>query len=289
MGLLALAANGGHVEVVALALEQLGWRALEVADQSGYTPLLLAAWRGHVQVVQYLAAAGANMQARIKDGRDALDLAQDDAAMTAYLTHAWNFSPLQVACDARLLEATHTALAAGADPARGFPRPLDLCLALGSYPGTRSPCPHTTALVRLALRPWGPETHGLRGPQSRAEIMVVFLVRRLLERDEQLPQLPREVWLHIAAFVPRNPGEHAAIPASALDGRAARQTWRKLYLSGAAGVLGPEINLRSPNIGREATPLANTPSVAEDTESDLLGERLSTPSRAEMALRISWV
>ena len=60
MGVLISASNGGSTEVVELVLQHIAKAGpdcgdhLESVDEGGYTPLLLAAQRGHLGVVQLL-------------------------------------------------------------------------------------------------------------------------------------------------------------------------------------------------------------------------------------------
>ena len=80
--LLAWAAGPGDgvgepqaAETVRLLLEK-GAR-LEDADERGYTPLMVAAEGGRVEIARILLAAGASRTARGKDGKIAADLARD--------------------------------------------------------------------------------------------------------------------------------------------------------------------------------------------------------------------
>jgi ankyrin repeat protein len=46
-------------------------------DQDGFTPLMRAAWNGHVTVVAELIRAGARVNLRNRFGRSALDYARE--------------------------------------------------------------------------------------------------------------------------------------------------------------------------------------------------------------------
>ena len=206
MGLLVSAANGGHADVVRLVLERQGGQGLEDTDEGGYTPLLLAAQRGHVEVVQFLAAHGANLRARTRrHHNDARALALDCPEMLDYLNYIWDMTPLQIACDARMVDSVHVALLHGADPTRLQPSPLDICLTQGAYGCSKPPCSETTALVRLASEPWSPRSHALHGPTFQKNIMNVFYLQHMLNiHKTDLPYLPREIWIHIASFFQRS-------------------------------------------------------------------------------------
>ena len=70
MGVLISAANGGNCEVVELLLQRISENGaacgdgIEHTDEGGYTPLLLAAQRGHIDVVRLLVSYGADTHAR---------------------------------------------------------------------------------------------------------------------------------------------------------------------------------------------------------------------------------
>ena len=282
MGLLVSAANGGHVEVVRLVLERQGAAVIEDTDEGGYTPLLLAAQRGHVDVVQFLVAHGANLHARTRrHHNDALALAAELPEMLSYLTYAWQFSPLHAACDARMVDAVHAALSAGADPAVGEPSPLSLCLAQGTYQTAKPPCPETTTLLRMALLPWAPETHLLFGSNTRAAIMHVFSLRAMLGREDVLPHLPLELWLHIASFIPRET-ETPALPAASLAAAPRRREWRKRRL-GCAPAEEPEAMVVEDDEGERPEQPSSDAVVPRPTE--VKGD---DPASA-VAYRITWV
>ncbi len=56
---------------------------LDMADDRGRTPLMIAAQRGHAAVITYLRSLGADMSGRDKEGKSALDLATDAATRAA--------------------------------------------------------------------------------------------------------------------------------------------------------------------------------------------------------------
>eukprot|EP00047_Mylnosiga_fluctuans_P003041 m.227128 g.227128 ORF g.227128 m.227128 type:complete len:668 (+) comp11542_c0_seq1:246-2249(+) len=230
MGLLVSAANGGHVEVVRLILRRQGGSGLEDVDEGGYTPLLLAAQRGHLEVVQFLAAYGANLRARTRRHQnDARALSAENAEMLDYLTYIWNMQPLQIACDARMVDCVHAQLQAGVNPnALAEPSPLQLCTSVGTYLGARPPCRETTAIVSMACAPWKPEATPLFGRTFSEGVLSVFRLQHQLDRVGKLPTLPTEMWLHIASFVDRSWFAPARCETAAmLEGVDTRRAWRK--------------------------------------------------------------
>ncbi len=228
MGLLVSAANGGHIEVVRLILELTHNATIEDTDDGGYTALLLAAQRSHVEVVQLLAACGANLRARTRRHRnDARSLATDSPAMLDYLQFIWNMAPIQIACDARLVDVVHGWLSGGVDPAEcAGPSLRELACSARTYAGARSVCVETLALVELAVRPWTPVASPLYGPNFRAGLMGVFYTQHMVECHTALPLLPSEIWVHIASFFSRG-WAHEDSSTALLSADKHRSLWRK--------------------------------------------------------------
>lgn len=113
MGPLISAANGGSVEAVQLLLKQIAKAGadcgdgIENTDQGGYTPLLLAAQRGHKSIVHLLATHGANLEAKTeRHQQDAMALAT--VPVQEYLAQIAKMSPLQIAADAGDLDRVHS-------------------------------------------------------------------------------------------------------------------------------------------------------------------------------------
>ncbi|KAA0167391.1 hypothetical protein FNF31_00832 [Cafeteria roenbergensis] len=53
-------------DAAALQVQLAAGAAADVADKSGYTPLIVAAWGGHTAVVRLLLAHGADASAKTK-------------------------------------------------------------------------------------------------------------------------------------------------------------------------------------------------------------------------------
>eukprot|EP00054_Salpingoeca_dolichothecata_P031446 m.263528 g.263528 ORF g.263528 m.263528 type:complete len:758 (-) comp27011_c0_seq1:28-2301(-) len=236
MGVLISAANGGHFEVVQYLLEFLKGEHLEETDEGGYTPLLLAAQRGHFDVVQYLAAHGANVQARTtRHDNDAIALAVDFPDLQEYLRYIYDMTPLQVACDARMVDRVHQLLVAGVDPTV-HPKPslplLQLASSTGKYKGAPAPCRETLMLIKHSQRPWSPYTNSLFSPRFRTTVFTVMLVQERLACMETLPILPPEVWLIIGSFFQRSWFATPSDRPKWLGQIAAkdRRSWRRLRL-----------------------------------------------------------
>ena len=59
--------------------------SLEARDDRGRTALMIAAQRGHAQIVTTLLAVGADPKARDREGQTATDLTNDTAVLAALL------------------------------------------------------------------------------------------------------------------------------------------------------------------------------------------------------------
>ena len=74
---LHLAAWKGHTEVVKYLLAN--WAEVNAKDEDGWTPLHLAARMGYTEIAKCLIARGADVKAKDKDGTTPLQLAPNDA------------------------------------------------------------------------------------------------------------------------------------------------------------------------------------------------------------------
>jgi len=239
MGVLISAANGGHLSVIAFLLERLHGECLEDTDEGGYTPLLLAAQRGHLPVVQHLAAHGANIRARTsRHDNDAIALSVDTPEVQEYLRTIWDWRPLQVACDARLVDRVHEMLRAGVDPIHGYqsPSPLQICKATSEYPGASEPNDLLMQLMTQSCRRWSPITHSLHGAEQRAAVVTVLMLKRRLDHTEGMPTLPPEMWMHILSFMPRAAFQSASVKRDMVPPRPCevgfRDVWRRRRILG---------------------------------------------------------
>lgn len=211
MGVLISASNGGNIDVVELLLQRITEAGpdcgdgLEHTDEGGYTPLLLAAQRGHLDVVKLLVSYGANIQARTtRHDNDALALAMDFPEVQKYLEAVSGWTPLQVAIDNRMIDRVHTLLQAGAslEVATG-PSCLELSTLASSYANAKPPVREIELLVRQASMPWAPCRHQLFAKPHRASIHNLMRLQAQLRKQSTHPIMPPEIWLHIATFVDR--------------------------------------------------------------------------------------
>jgi len=245
MGALISAANGGDVDVVELLLQRIAEEGpacgdgIESTDEGGYTPLLLAAQRGHLEVVKTLAKYGANLHAVTHVHRNnAIALASDAPEVQQYLMKIWMWRPLQIAIDLGDYERCRALVEARVDTVNSYvkPDPLELAkvvaeekatedIAEGSAEGTgfvkSSMVSAVVAkdaivnLVRNARQPWAPSRHHLFTPEGRRSVYLLALVIPRVNESTRLPILPSEMWLHIMSFV----GHHrsANAPSYALE------------------------------------------------------------------------
>lgn len=245
MGILISAANGGHIETVKLVHKYVGTKGLEETDEGGYTPLLLAAQRGHYEVVRYLAAHGANLHARTSRYRSqATVLAMDFPEIVAYLEHVAAFNPLQVAIDARETDRVHELLLAGVDLGTSGDEqsaPLALAGRVASYPGALEVDVDLLHLLQEAQRPWHPSRHMLFGDTFKRGVMYMLWLKKELDQHPTLPYLPTEIWERVLSFLQRSwfldsHSAHALAPLRPHDMQL-RADWREQLLHPKVEVL----------------------------------------------------
>merc|ERR1719348_517207 len=58
------AVSRGHIELAGKLFDQVGKGAVDMADDDGWTPLIIAASAGHNQLVEMLLANGANVNVK---------------------------------------------------------------------------------------------------------------------------------------------------------------------------------------------------------------------------------
>eukprot|EP00049_Salpingoeca_infusionum_P011092 m.191107 g.191107 ORF g.191107 m.191107 type:complete len:708 (+) comp14835_c0_seq1:65-2188(+) len=204
MGVLISAANGGQVDTVRFLLEELGTDSLEEMDEGGYTPLLLAAQRGHLDVVQFLAAHGANLAARtLRHNHDAVSLAVDFPAVQEYLTHIIQMKPIQIACDLKDVDRAHELLRSGSDVELN-PHPLALASTVSPYANANEVDDSLCTMIQAASLPWEPATHHLFGESFRRNVVFMLWVKKQIDIQAELPFLPQEIWMHVLSFFQRS-------------------------------------------------------------------------------------
>lgn len=239
MGVLISAANGGHLDTVQLIHRYVGTSGLEETDEGGYTPLLLAAQRGHFEVVRYLASQGACLQARTtRHNNTAIDLAIDFPEVQEYLSYVWHMSPLQIATDARDVDRVHEMIAHGIEPnalCKPGETPLEIAQSAGPYSQARPPNEELVALLEAAALPWHPSRAPLFGATFKRCVLYMIWLKKQLDVSPVLPYLPPEVWDLVISFLRRSwfsdPGVHGQSVPLDLSKRPLRLTWREDYLN----------------------------------------------------------
>ena len=240
MGVLISASNGGHLDTVKMIHRYVGTAGLEETDEGGYTPLLLAAQRGHFEVVKYLAAQGANLHARTsRHNNDAISLAMDFPEVQEYLRYVWEMRPLQIAVDARDIDRVHEMLAQGADPVSNFAaakQPLALANQVAPYTHAQPVDEDMCLLLNEACRPWHPRRALLYGATFKRAVIYMLWLKQELDQSPLLPFLPAEIWARVITFLQRgwfcDQGVVGDLVPVCPSRRASRAAWRERFLNG---------------------------------------------------------
>lgn len=248
MGVLISAANGGNVEVVQLLLRRISMAGdncgdgLECTDEGGYTPFLLAAQRGHLSVVQLLAAFGANIQARTtRHDNNAIALATDFPEVQLYVQQIWDWSPLEVSVDAGMVDRVHSLIQCGVHVS-SYPNAMQLAIAASNQPNnsqSQTAGEEIVQLLKVAANCWSPKRHGLFCRGFRKAVFNTLMLQRALLREEtisSLPILPPEIWLLIiskfrtAWFVSEEKSDQLQIGWVEPTSERHRRRWRNRHL-----------------------------------------------------------
>mmetsp|Transcript_33212 Transcript_33212/g.86961 ORF Transcript_33212/g.86961 Transcript_33212/m.86961 type:complete len:720 (-) Transcript_33212:163-2322(-) len=232
MGALISAANGGVPDVVELLLQHIAEAgpdcgdAIESTDEGGYTPLLLAAQRGHLEVVKLLAQYGAQIQAVTSlHEHNAIMLANEYSEVQDYITRVWSWKPLQIAVENNDFKRVYALVQTGVDTRRGYSGPPALELAIQKQDVARADHAgqaeaqgdeaaagplsppidlRIITVLKQARQSWAPSRHMLFPADARARVRLAMLVIPRVSAKIDLPQLPCEMWMHIISFVANN-------------------------------------------------------------------------------------
>jgi hypothetical protein len=196
------------------AANKVGCRRACLTLGSGFTALIAASMNGHGEVVQLLAAYGADLNYRNSRGRNAAEeaglLGHLDIALFMMYATARALAPLQIAAALRMDRCIRWLLRRGvADPADYAPGALIAAATeTAHWPSALPLSLTTTHLVRQSLLPWSPERHWLFHGGARLAVRTLQLVEHTLERRSaasvlQFPVLPTELWRKICTFVRR--------------------------------------------------------------------------------------
>lgn len=201
---LAFAAAAGRADVVE-ALAALG-ADVEARNELGVPPLLLAASAGHLPAVQALVLHGARCAAAEHDGYSLWNhYGRGQPAVLAWCRFFGPLSPLHVAAALRRPRRVLDLLAAGHSPSSPL-RPSVREVAAGrAFPGAAPVDAPTLRLVERALQPYSPrDSHGTAHPQFRRAVCTLLLVRQRLERQHGAGaslELPAELWRKVFGFL----------------------------------------------------------------------------------------
>lgn len=206
---LQLAAWGRHPEIVE-HLMRYGC-SLEERNRDGFTAVLGLAQFGDVDMIRKLVVMGANLRVEMDEGRiNAVTLASHLPEMQAWLRDVLHFSPLQMACEARMLKQIAMLLRMGADPffraecGRSVLDVAKTCAA--SVSSFAKPVDaECVELIRKARMPWSMGRHKLFGPEFRMAVSRIMSLSQTLatSTSSALPLLPPELWHEIASQLDR--------------------------------------------------------------------------------------
>ena len=175
-----LCSHGWHLEVTTLLLDR-GADPNKARTDTGETPLIMASWKGHLEVAQLLAVFGADLNAVNSNEDNALASAGVNGNNTVanFPEAVATWPAFKIAADCRLHTAAKSALFLGAiDPAGCTVGELTAATSRGAnvlWPGSPVACPLTTALAKAVHTGWSPERHFLYHNGVRATVHTMLL------------------------------------------------------------------------------------------------------------------
>lgn len=233
---LALAARRNSLQTVKVLWELGADIEATPKNSCSWTPLLMAAAKGHSACCRLLASLGANLHATDEMGSPAVFLASQGGHLATLqqlalhgadlnsevsgfgiLNHfglrhpnilAWvrvfrNLSQLHIAAALRdcsmvkkLLREGHHTFARDENSS-----PLWFAQSSAGFPGARTVCPNTVRLLEGAAKKWHPEFHFLQPSYRRNRIFLAFVIRKKLEASEHAPVMPHEIWVEICRYL----------------------------------------------------------------------------------------
>ena len=169
---------------------------------SGKTPLYIAAENGNLPMVRALMAHGAHTYKSTATGIFGIPLVLIPShCIQDYsdLVHQW--SPLQIAVDARLITRARALIVSG-EPLHTEPSLSQLACSTTDYDGALAPTADMKQLIDQALKPWSPSRHTLFPTQYRKDVFHLFMFRMWYEKIHTA--IPTEIWEHIATLFNRD-------------------------------------------------------------------------------------
>jgi ankyrin repeat protein len=199
-----------HLPVVAILLDHHA--SVDLANACGNTPLHLASYGGHTDVMRHLLAAGASRDIADANWNAPLELAEmcDQTAAMELLTE-WpkNLTPIMNAVAMRNGVQLQGLLQSGEDPhvtVQHKQLPLN-ALTLATMEETAAcwaapVCAQTLKLIQSSLQ-WTPEGHYLFPPSFRRGVKHLLGAKVALDTDDDR-EFPEPIWMMIISFLPRD-------------------------------------------------------------------------------------
>jgi len=169
----------------------------------------VAAYNGHLAVVQWLAGHGGSVTEPCNSGHTpvAIGALRGHDGVAAFLTAVSSWPALKILVACRLADDVKLALRRGRlDPRAGSVSLAELVAASASpadalWAGSPDVCPATKQLVHDAMGHWKPARHFLFHAGVRRHVRVVLLCGNQV-RDRYL--VPAEMWWRICSFFLRS-------------------------------------------------------------------------------------
>jgi hypothetical protein len=205
---IAIACSAGHVDIVRFLVLEAHvdpGRGRAINPNLELTPLRIACFQGHLELVKFLVVIAG---VEVDSFSVTLALHNNHNALRQWLEESLDWSKLMLACDVGDPALVRSLLRSGADPCHKTSKGLS-ALAIVSptmeLPWETARNAEIREMVEHASGSWKPgQWHRLWPRDFQEGVKLILLLANRLNKSNDMPTLPMEIWFHIISMMPRH-------------------------------------------------------------------------------------